>query len=113
MDESANLSILNERQPGRRLSFNQKVLIAIGLTLGIPVALTALIIFAMIASLSEREIAGAITSNSEWLEIKPAPPLKPSKQSQYLVLDVASPYELKNGSWGISLPDGSIITPEV
>jgi hypothetical protein len=113
MNESAKLSILDERKPERKLSFNQKVLIGIGIILSIPLALTALIFYAMITSLSEREIAGATTSNSEWLEIKPDPPLKPSKRNQYLVLDVASPYELEDRSWGVRLPDGSIITPEV
>jgi hypothetical protein len=113
MNESAHLSMLDERKPERKLSFNQKVLVALGVVLSIPLALSALFIFAMITSLSEREIAGAITSNSGWLEIKPEPPLKPSKQSQYLVLDVATPYELESKSWGVRLPDGSIVTPEV
>ena len=113
MNESEYLSILDERTPKRKLSFNQKVLIGIGLVLSVPLALSALIVFAMITSLSEREIAGATTSKAEWLEIKPSRPLKPSKESQYVVLDVASPYELEDRSWGVRLPDGSIVIPEV
>jgi hypothetical protein len=113
MSQSGQLSILHERIPKRKLSFNQKVLIGIGVVLSIPVALFALIGYAMMTALSEREIAGPTSSNAEWLEIKPNPPLKPSKESQYLVLDVANPYELEDKSWGVRLPDGTIVIPEV
>jgi hypothetical protein len=114
MNESAHLiSILDERMPKRKLSFNQKVLIGIGVSLTIPLAVSGLIAFSMMTSLSEREIAGATTSSSDWLEIKANPRLKASKESQYLVLDVATPFELEDRAWGVRMLDGSIVTPEV
>src|SRR5258705_194650 len=34
-------------------------------------------------------------------------------ERQYLVFDVAAPFELEHRAWGVRLPDGSISTPEV
>ena len=45
--------------------------------------------------------------------LKPAPPLKPSRQQQMIVLVFAPPLELDLQSWGGRLVDGTIAMPEV
>ena len=61
----------------------------------------------------KRQIAGPVTIGSEWLEITPEEPLKPEREIHEVILIFATPYEPDNQSWGIRLPDGSLVIPEV
>ena len=61
----------------------------------------------------DRTISGPVTITQEWTEIVPNEPLKAERQIQYLTLDVAEPFEPDYDSWGLRLPDGAIVVPEV
>jgi hypothetical protein len=61
----------------------------------------------------DREIAGPTIISSEWLEIVPDQPLRTERQIQYLVLDVADPFEPVYESWSLRLKDGSLVQPKV
>ena len=60
----------------------------------------------------DRQIAGALTLNSEWREIKPEKPLEIERQVQYLYVHTVETFPLESGppKWGeIRLADGSIV----
>lgn len=61
----------------------------------------------------DREISGAVTITAEWLEIRPEDPLRPEREIHQVVLDVEKPVTAQTNSWGLVLPDGSVVTPEV
>lgn len=61
----------------------------------------------------DREIVGPTTVSSEWLEIKPKQPLSVERQIQYLILDVADPFEPVYEQWSLRLRDGTVVKPEV
>ena len=61
----------------------------------------------------DRDIAGPTTISSEWVEIVPKPPLRAERQIQYLMLDVADPFEPVYESWSLRLKDGSLVQPQV
>lgn len=60
----------------------------------------------------EREIAGSTAISPEWLEIVPKEPLRTERQVQYLVLDVAEPFEPDYANWSLRLKDGSLVQPK-
>ncbi len=61
----------------------------------------------------DRELAGPTTVSSEWLEIVPEQPLRTERQIQYLILDVADPFDPVYESWSLRLKDGSLVQPKV
>lgn len=61
----------------------------------------------------DREIMGPATITSEWLEIMPKEPLQPERQVQYIYIQTVEPFDPDYQKWGIRLPNGSTIIPEV
>jgi hypothetical protein len=124
MSESEYLSILDEQVPKRKMSFLKKLLIVSGLLCCIPGLLFAFFIYGLATSEIQREIGGPITISSNWVEITPDKPMKPSHQTQYVILEVSdahtsytTPYDPNDKSWDQSwamrFPDGSLVRPEV
>ena len=99
---------------------SKSVLIILGILVLVGVLAIALGNFSVVGQIYrffnpylDREIAGPTTISSEWLEIVPEPPLRTERQVQYLVLDVADPFEPVYESWSLRLKDGSLVQPNV
>jgi hypothetical protein len=103
------------------VSSANKVFVGAALVIAICVGLVASFIYSL--NDVNRVIAENVTTSSDWLEITPTPSLKPSKQTQYITLDVegakrsvnpdgSSGYEIKDWS-KIELLDGTLISPDV
>lgn len=69
-------------------------------------------IYRMFHPYLDRDVVGATSITSEWLEIIPKEPLHVERQVQYLVLDVADPFEPVYEVWSLRLRDGSLVKPE-
>jgi hypothetical protein len=61
----------------------------------------------------ERQLLGRVTLSSEWLDVEPDPPLKPSRQVQMIVLVTSDPFEPDFQSRGIRLSGGTTTVPEI
>lgn len=61
----------------------------------------------------DREIMGPVTVFTEWLEITPKKPLVPERRIHEIFLKSAGGYEPDYKGWGLRLPDGTVLTPEV
>jgi hypothetical protein len=103
------------------LNSDRNKLWGIGLAILLPLAVIGLAfaafisfkVYRMFNPYLDREIGGAVTLTSEWLEITPQEPLRPERQVQYLYVDTPEPFDPDYQSWGIRFPDGSVIVPEV
>jgi hypothetical protein len=103
------------------VSLANKVFVGSSLVLVICVGLVAIFIYS--SKDVNRVLAENVTTSSDWLEITPTPALKPSKESQYITLDVEGAkrsvnpdgsvgYKIKDWS-KIELLDGTLISPEI
>ena len=95
-----------------------KPLIAVLIVIGVVVLSFAIAIYSITDT--NRVIAENVTVSSNWLEIRPSPPLVVSKQSQYISLDVEgvrrdNPYTYTDpkDAFKIELLDGTFVTPEI
>ena len=61
----------------------------------------------------DRQIAGATTVPSDWLEITLQEPLRAERVVQQVVLYVDKPVTHPRDSWELIFPDGSKVIPEV
>jgi hypothetical protein len=61
----------------------------------------------------DQEVSGPIIITTDWTEIKPKKSLRVVRQIQMLVLDLDRTLSVERDGWGIVLPDGSTVTPEV
>ena len=61
----------------------------------------------------DREVAGSVTTSSEWVEITPKEPLRSQRQIQQIILYLKKPIKKDENSWKIVLADGSVVMPEV
>lgn len=61
----------------------------------------------------DRQIAASLTISPEWVEISPVDALTADRQVQQVVLYVESPLKADKQSWGLLLPSGSLVIPEV
>ena len=114
MRDGTPISILDERPLEHAWTFNQKALAAVlAVVLGIPSLLFALFMLVMMSSYSEQKVAGEMMLTTDWVEITPRRPLRPSKQYQSIVLDVAEPLVKDNLIDQAIRPDGTELHPEV
>lgn len=95
---------------------NPRFIVGIGLVILVVLSLvvfTSMNIYRSLNPYLDREILGTTTLTTEWLEITPKEPLQASRRVQQVTL-VLEPYIKKDkNSWGIVLPDGSVVTLEV
>src|SRR6476660_2781946 len=81
--------------------------------------LTLLLVFVLyrrmgpLPTLTDRDIAGATAITSQWLEIGPAPSLKPSSKQSLLILELEGDYTPDFQANMLRLPDGTMGVPEV
>ena len=64
-------------------------------------------------TLTDRDIAGSTAITSQWLEIKPAPPLKTSGKTSLVILELEGDYTPDFQSQMLRFPDGTLSMPEV
>jgi hypothetical protein len=64
-------------------------------------------------TLTDRDIAGSTAITSQWLEIKPAPPLKSSGKTSLVILELESDYTPDFQSQMLRFPDGTLGMPEL
>ena len=64
-------------------------------------------------TLTDRDIAGSIAISSQWLEITPAPALKPSGKTSFVILELEGDYTPDFQAQLLRFPDGSLGMPEV
>jgi len=64
-------------------------------------------------TLTDRDIAGATAITSQWLEIGPAPALKPSGKQSLVILELEGDYTPDFQAQMLRFPDGSLGMPEV
>jgi len=64
-------------------------------------------------TLTDRDIAGATAITSQWLEIGPAPPLKPAGKQSFVILELEGDYTPDFQAQMLRFPDGSLGMPEV
>ena len=62
---------------------------------------------------ADYELSGPVTISSDWVEFTPKEPLRVERQIQQVVLDLDNSVKVERGGWGLVLPDGSVVTPEV
>jgi hypothetical protein len=93
---------------------SHKVSLAI-VTLSIALVIGLLVYRRMgpLPTLTDRNIAGATEITSQWLEIGPAPPLKPSGKQSLVILELEGDYTADLQSHMLRFPDGRLGIPEV
>ena len=96
---------------------NTKIVLLVLLLCLLPIGLVGLFmtarLFRWYDPYLDQELAGPITTTSEWLEIAPKSPLRVERQRQMIALDLdKSIHDQREGS-GLVLPDGSIVRPQV
>jgi hypothetical protein len=95
----------------------KKVLLLLGLVCLIPLILLGVSmsadLYRFFNPYLDRDIAGPVTISSEWLEIVPQRPLLVERQIQMIVLDLDKSIKLERDGWGLVLPDGSVVKPQV
>ena len=93
------------------------IMLVVGSVCLLPIAFFALSklgeVYRLFNPYLDREITGPTTISSEWLEIMPKQPLRVERQIQYMILDVADPFEPIYDKWSLRLHDGSVVKPEV
>lgn len=102
--------------PKCALTFKQKALTALlAIFVVSPALYLSLLGLLTVHSLhSEQRVAGRMTVASDWVEITPPRPLRPTKRSHEIVLDVAEPLPVEVDWHGRAvLPDGTALRPEV
>jgi len=95
----------------------KKLLLVVGAAgLLAAVALTLVVsgdIFRFFFPYLDQDLAGQIVISSEWTEIVPKKPFQVDRQIQMIVLDLDKSINLQRDGFGLILPDGSVVTPEV
>lgn len=61
----------------------------------------------------DQEIAGPTIIPSEWQKLVPKKPLRVERQIQMIVMDLDKSIKMESAGWGVVLPDGSVVEPEV
>jgi hypothetical protein len=64
-------------------------------------------------TLTDRDITGATAITSQWLDIQPAPPLKPSGKTSLVILELKGDYTPDFQAQKLRFPDGSLGMPEM
>jgi hypothetical protein len=64
-------------------------------------------------TLTDRDIAGTTAVTSQWLEITPAPALKPSGKTSLVILELEGDYTPDFQTQMLRFPDGALGMPEV
>ncbi len=64
-------------------------------------------------TLTDRDIAGSIAISSQWLEITPAPALKPSAKTSFVILELEGDYTPDFQAQMLRFPDGALGMPDV
>jgi hypothetical protein len=95
----------------------KKLLLVVGAAgLLAAVALTVVVsgdIFRFFFPYLDQDLAGQVVISSEWTEIAPKKPFQVDRQIQMIVLDLDKSINLERDGFGLVLPDGSVVTPEV
>ena len=92
----------------------QKTLLALGaLCLVLFVALLLYRRMGPLPTLTDRDIAGSTVITLQWLEIKPAPALKPSSKTSFVILELEGDYTHDFQAQMLRFPDGSLGMPDV
>src|SRR6266542_4217427 len=101
------------------MSLTRKLFLIVGLACLIPIFVFAIpmtlgLYRSIFSPYLEQEVTGPVTITQEWQEITPPKSLRADRQIQYVMLNVGGPFEPNNkGAWGLRLPDGSVVIPEV
>jgi hypothetical protein len=92
----------------------QKALLVIGaLCVVLVVALLLYRRMGPLPTLTDRDVAGSMAITSQWLEIAPAPALKPSGKASLLILELDGDYTPDFQAQMLRFPDGTLGMPEV
>jgi hypothetical protein len=106
----------NIQYPAQR-GFSAKRWIAIAVICLVPAitisAFVAGIVYRFFFPYLDQELSGKVTISSEWKEFVPKKPLRAERQIQMVVLDLDKSFKFQDNDWGLILPDGSVVTPEV
>jgi hypothetical protein len=107
----------NPLHPAERNGSFKKRWLIIGLICLIPAMIFAAIIsgniYRFFFPYLDQDLTGQVTISSEWTEIVSKNPLHVERQIQMVVLDLDSSVKFQENGWGLILPDGSVVTPEV
>ena len=92
----------------------QKTLLALG-ALFVVLVVVLLVYRRMgpLPTLTDRDIAGPTAITSQWLEIKPTPPLKLSGKTSLVILELEGDYTPDFQSQMLRFPDGALGMPDV
>jgi hypothetical protein len=61
----------------------------------------------------ERVFHGPLTVSAEWAVVSAEPPLRREREKQLLVIGLAEPYFSGLSDWGVRVPDGTLVMPQV
>ena len=95
-----------------RLSYKISLVTAV-LIIAVVVSLLVYRRMGPLPTLTDRDIAGATSINSEWVEIGPTPALESSGKQSLVILDLEGDYTPDFPAHMLRFPDGSLGTPEV
>lgn len=114
MKQSNHSSLFDEQAPKKKLEEKKKVWLGLAILIGTPLLLWGLLLLSMSTYDSEQGIAGQVTIPTEWIEFTPKEPLRPSKDTQEVVLDAAEPLVRNNSNLKrIELESGTLVKPEL
>jgi len=116
-DKSVVAALVNRRWIAfldRKMRPIHKALLAIvALSVVLAVALVLYKRMGPLPTLTDRDIAGPTGITSQWLEITPAPELKPSGKTCLVILELEGDYTPDFQAQMLRFPDGSLGMPEV
>lgn len=100
------------------MSHTKKPLLIAGLICLVPLSIFAAYLApalyrAILNPYLDYDVARDVTISSEWVEITPKKPLGAERQVQFLMLDIATPFQPDYDSAGLRLSDDSIVIPQI
>jgi len=106
MDDEQNK--FSPHPPKSRISPAQAVLLAAGILIAIPLVFVIVLAYGISHTVTDQDVAGATTISSDWIELVPNRPLKSTRWTQSLILEV-SPNAAGNNESDLRLPQVELI----
>ena len=102
-----------ERITKRKSSWLKIIVISLGIVSLVVVVRPLFRRMGPLPNFTDRNIAGATEINSEWLEIKPDPPLQFIGKTPLVILELEGDYAPDFGARKLRYPDGTFSAPEM
>jgi hypothetical protein len=106
MDDEQNK--LSPHPPKSRISPARAILLAAAILIAIPLVFVIVFAYGISHTVTDQDVAGAMRISSDWIELVPNRPLKSTRWTQSLILEI-SPNGADNNESALPLPQVELI----